>query len=167
MIAVARINKLFGVDGEVIINLYDTFPDSFSIDTPLFAKVDTLNVPLYCEKFERRGRTNAHVAFADIDTERRVGEFVGMELFCTESCEESEYADSDEFFMEDLIGFKVTADGVEGELTDFYDNKNNPLFAMMLDGREVLVPAAEEFIVSIDFEARHIVFSLPEGLLDL
>ncbi|MFI3293042.1 MAG: ribosome maturation factor RimM [Rikenellaceae bacterium] len=167
MIAVARINRLFGVDGEVIINLYDTFPDSFSLDTPLFAKVDSLNVPLYCEKFERRGRANAQVAFADIDTERRIGEFMGMELFCTESEEESEYADSDEFFMEDLIGFKVTADGIEGELIDFYDNKNNPLFAMKLGDREILVPAAEEFIMAINFEGRHITFSLPEGLLDL
>ncbi|MFI3283353.1 MAG: ribosome maturation factor RimM [Rikenellaceae bacterium] len=167
MIAVARINKLFGVDGEVIINLYDTFPESFTLDTPLFAMVDSLNVPLYCEKFERRGRSNAQVAFADIDNERRISEFMGMELYCTESDEPSEYADSDEFFLEDLVGFKVTADAARGEIVDFYDNKNNPLFAMVLDGREVLVPAAEEFIVAIDFEGRHIEFSLPEGLLDL
>ncbi len=167
MIAVARINRLFGVDGEVIINLYDTFPEPFSLDTPLFAKVDSLNVPLYCEKFERRGRSNAQVAFADIDTERRVGEFMGTELYCTEGGEESEYTDSDEFFMEDLIGFKVTADGIKGELVDFYDNKNNPLFAMVLDGKDALVPAVEEFIIAIDFEGKHIEFSLPEGLLDL
>ncbi len=167
MIAVARINKLFGVDGEVIINLYGTFPESFTLDTPLFAKVDSLNVPLYCDKFERRGRSNAQVAFADIDTERRIMEFMGTELYCTESDEQSEYEDSDEFFMEDLIGFKATANGISCTITDFYDTKDNPLFALELEGREVLVPAAEEFIVAIDFEGEHIEFSLPEGLLEL
>ncbi|MFR9552810.1 MAG: ribosome maturation factor RimM [Rikenellaceae bacterium] len=167
MIAVARINKLFGVDGEVVINLYNTFPESFTLDTPLFAKVDSLNVPLYCDKFERRGRSNAQVAFADIDSERRVLEFVGTELYCTESDDESEYADSDEFFMEDLIGFNATANGINGSIVDFYDTKDNPLFAIEFNGREVLVPAAEEFIVAIDFEGEHIEFSLPEGLLDL
>ncbi len=167
MIAVARINKLFGVDGEVVINLYNTFPENFTLDTPLFAKVDSLNVPLYLDSFEKRGRTNAHVAFADIDTERRIMEFIGMELYCAESDEESEYDDSDEFFMEDLIGFSVTADGLKGKLTDFYENKNNPLFAVTLDNKEVLIPAAEEFITYIDFDGKHIEFSLPEGLLDL
>ncbi len=169
MIAVARINKLFGVDGEVIINLYNTFPERYSLETPLFAKVDSLNVPLYCEKFERRGRTNAQVAFADIDTERRISEFLGMELFCTESDDQNEYEDSDEFFMEDLIGFSVVANNIKGELTDYYDNKDNPLFGLHLDGHkgEVLVPAAEEFIVAIDFEGGSIEFSLPEGLLEL
>ncbi len=167
MIAVARINKLFGVDGEVVINLYDTFPDSFTLDTPLFAKVDSLNVPLYCEKFERRGKTNAQVSFADLDTQRRISELLGGELYCVESEESEEYEDSDEFFMEDLIGFSVLADGIEGQLTDFYDNKNNPLFELTLQGRAVLVPAAEEFIVMIDFERRYVEFSLPEGLLDL
>ncbi|MFR9602290.1 MAG: ribosome maturation factor RimM [Rikenellaceae bacterium] len=169
MIAVARINKLFGVDGEVIINLYNTFPDNFSTQTPLFAKVDSLNVPLYCEKFERRGRTNAQVSFADIDTQRRITEFLGMELYCPESDDQSEYEDSDEFFMEDLIGFAVEANGFAGEFTEFYDNKNNPLFGVRLDGREgeILIPAAEEFITYIDFEGGRIEFSLPEGLLEL
>ena len=33
--------------------------------------------------------------------------------------------------------------------------------------RQVLVPAAEEFIAHIDFEERRIHLVLPEGLLDL
>ncbi len=167
MIAVARINKLFGVDGEVVINLFDTFPEDFNLDMPLFVKVDSLNVPLYCEKFERRGRSNAQVAFADLDTERRVSEFMGRELFVAESDESDEYEDSDEFFMEDLVGFSVTADGVKGALSDFYDYKDNPLFGITIEGREILVPANEEFIAAIDFEGEHIEFSLPEGLLEL
>ncbi len=170
MFAAARISKLFGVDGEVIISLYTTFPENFTLDMPLFVRVDALNVPLYLEKFERRGKTSAHVAFADIDTARRVSEFMGQELFCAEDLVQGEYSEEDEeFFMEDLIGFEVVANGIEGELTDFYDSKHNPLFGLTLKGYkdEILLPAAEEFIVAIDFEGRKIEFSLPEGLLEL
>ncbi len=174
MQTVARISRLFGTDGEVMITLYPTFPENFNTSKePLFAKIDGLNVPLYLEKFERRGRSGANVLFADIDTERRVTELLGSELYLPENEEDmSEGSDSDEFTMEDLIGFGVeatTGDGdvVEGELTAYYDNLKNPLFGVMIDDREVLIPAAEEFIAGIDFDGERIVFLLPEGLLEL
>lgn len=180
---VARIGKLFGRGGEVMMTLYSTFPEKFDAkSTPLFAKVDGLNVPLYLEKFERRGRAGAIVSFADIDTERRVTEFLAMELYMVD-CEGDELGDGsadDEFTMEDLIGFAVEAttvvgeyggepEIVKGEVVDYYDNLKNPLFGISVEGREgeVLIPAAEEFIGGIDFEGRRIVFLLPEGLLNL
>ena len=38
---------------------------------PLFVKIDSLAVPLFCDRFERRGKTNALATFADIDSARR------------------------------------------------------------------------------------------------
>ncbi len=172
MQTVARIGKLFGTGGEVMVTLYSTFPEKFDAkSTPLFAKVDGLNVPLYLEKFERRGRAGAIIAFADIDTERRATEFLSMELYIAEVDEElGDGSTDDEFTMEDLIGFAVEVvepESARGELTKYYENSKNPLFGVEIDGREVLIPAAEEFIGAIDFEGRKIVFVLPEGLLDL
>ena len=45
--------------------------------------------------------------------------------------------------------------------------EQNPLFAITAEGREILVPAAEEMISALDIDAREITFVLPEGLLDL
>ncbi len=172
MESVARINRLFGVDGEVMITLYPTLPSSFEMaKDPLFAKIDGLYVPLYLDKFERRGRAGAVVAFADIDTERRVSELLNTELYLPES-EEEQITTEDEFTLEDLIGFAVearvgnTGGYYEGEVSEFYDGRN-PLFGLLIDGREVLIPAVEEFIAGIDFERRHIIFILPEGLIEL
>ncbi len=157
-----------------MITLYPDFPEDFDLDNPLFAKVDGLNVPLYLEKFERRGKAGAVVSFADIDTERRVSEFLNTELYLPESEDDGDYYSADdEFTMEDLVGFKVEAtvgDGIisAGELTEYYDSHKNPLFEVTFEGgREVLIPAAEEFIAGIDFDAHTIVFLLPEGLLEL
>ncbi len=172
MYSVARINRLFGTGGEVMITLYGDFPEDFDISTePLFAKIDGLNVPLYLEKFERRGRAGAVVSFADIDTERRVSELLSQELFLPEEEGDGLSPMDEEFTFDDLVGYTVEAtvgDGVvyEGELTAFYDGKN-PLFEVVIDGREVLIPAAEEFIAGADFDEGHIVFLLPEGLIEL
>ncbi len=178
MESVARINRLFGTDGEVMITIYPTLPDDFeSTGEPLFAKIDGLNVPLYLEKFERRGRAGAVVSFSDIDTDRRVTELLNTELYLPDTEDDmSELSADDEFTLEDLVGFTVEATTAaaegdeseiyEGEITSFYDGKN-PLFGVTFGESEVLIPAAEEFIGGINFDEGHIVFILPEGLIDL
>ena len=155
-IPAGRINRLFGTDGGVMLSLYADFPAQFDTGTPLLVTIDALEVPLYCERFERRAQ-----------------ELVGLEFRI--ECDEDE---DDEFYLEDLIGFAVTcteagADGAKGaaaftgSVTDYYDSDANPLFELEIGGRTVLVPAAEEFIAHIDFGGRTMKLVLPEGLLDL
>ena len=160
-----------------MLSLYDAFPEAFDPERmPLLVSIDSLEVPLWCERFERRGRSGAVATFADLDTERRAQELLGLEFRVASSEEED-----DEFYLEDLIGFAVEAEefgagdaGKEsrirtfsGTLTDYYDSEANPLFELEIDGRRVLVPAVEEFIAHIDFEGRRIRMVLPEGLADL
>ena len=163
MIAVGRIGRLFGTEGGVMITLYTTFPDDFQMEEPLFIRVDELAVPLFCSSFERRGQSSAVVNFDDIDTERRAEEWlVGREIFI-----EEEEGDDDEFYMEDLIGFKAIVGRQRGEVIDYYDSEANPLFEIAIGDKQHLIPAQEEFIAHIDFDKRTIKFVLPEGLLEL
>ena len=163
MIAVGRIGRLFGTEGGVMITLYTTFPDDFRMEEPLFIRVDELAVPLFCSSFERRGQSSAVVKFDDIDTERRAEEWlVGREIFV-----EEQEQDDDEFYMEDLIGFKTSVGRQRGEVIDYYDSEANPLFEIRLGDKQHLIPAQEEFIAHIDFDKRTIKFVLPEGLLEL
>ncbi len=159
-----RINRLFGTDGGVMLSLYAAFPEDFDPETvPLLVTVDALEIPLWCERFERRGQTGAVASFADLDTERRASELLGLEF----RIGQNEERDDEEFYLEDLIGFVVNANGRQGTLTDYYDSDANPLFELTIENRSVLVPAVEEFIAHIDFEGRSIKMILPEGLLDL
>ena len=162
MLAVGRITKLFGAEGEVNVNLYATFPDDFSEEQPLFTMVDSLVVPLFCESFSRRGHSSATIRFADIDTVKRTELIMGNEIFI----EEPE-TDDDEFTFDDLIGFTVKIGRRKGTITDFYDNDINPLFEITLSDGVHLIPAAEEFIAAIDFDKRVMKLVLPEGLLEL
>ena len=154
---------MFGTEGGVMVTLYTTFPDDFRMEEPLFIRVDELAVPLFCSSFERRGQSSAVVNFDDIDTERRAEEWlVGREIFI-----EEEESDDDEFYMEDLIGFKAIVGRQRGEVIDYYDSDANPLFEIAIGDKLHLIPAQEEFIANIDFDKRAIKFVLPEGLLEL
>ena len=166
MIAVARVSKLFGQadTGGLAIALYTTFPEDFdTTEDPLFVEIGSLKVPLYFESFERRGVSGANVRFADFDNTRRAEELIGKELFIEPYEEEAD----DEFYMEDLIGFRVVAGKLKGEIVDFYDSELNPLFGVDFGEGERLIPAAEEFIAHIDFDKGLIKMILPEGLLEL
>lgn len=195
MTAIAKVSRLFGNSGEMSINLYDTFPEKINLKEPVYAVVDGLPVPLFFERFERKGRRGAVVTFADIDTPDRAAEFMGLELF---------FADQDEGAEElgaaadpaELIGCRAVvvvvdeeegdevggetgetpgrAEGegegagrFEGEITDFYDSDLNPLFEVTIAGREILIPATEEFISGFDPESGTMEFTIPEGLADL
>ena len=80
---------------------------------------------------------------------------------------EHEDDENDEFYLEDLIGFRVRIGTLKGEITDYYDSEANPLFEVEIGGKRILVPAVEEFIAGIDFESRTVKMVLPEGLIEL
>ncbi len=165
---VARVAKPFGTDGELILALYDTFPEEFDTEEPLFADVDSLTVPLFLQEFEPRGRSGALVRFDDFDTDERAAELAGLELSLRDGGEEDE-ADDDVVYLEDLVGFAAAVEGtgLRGEVVGFVDSDMNPLFEVAVDGRVVYVPAVDEMISMLDVERREVEFSLPEGLLDL
>ena len=169
-VSAGRINKLFGTDGGLMLSLYPAFPDDFDPATmPLMVSIDALEVPLWCDRFERRGIAGATATFADFDTERRARELIGLEFHIENPDNDSD----DEFYLEDLIGFDALVEEAVSEarhpgvITDFYDSEMNPLFEVEIGGRQVLVPAVEEFIAHIDFKGRTIHFVLPEGLITL
>ena len=169
---VGRVSKLFGTRGELLLSLYDTFPAGFNMEEPLFVVIDGLAVPLFLERFERRGRSGALAVFADFDTETRAGELAGLEFSVGKepaeaTSENLPVAEEDEFYLENFVGFTARlGNGREGTIADFIDG-DNPLFRLNVGGREAYVPAVDELIASFDPDARQITFDLPDGLLEL
>ena len=166
IVPAGRINKLFGTEGGVMLSLYPAFPEDFTTDTPLRVTIDALEVPLWCERFERRGQSGATATFADFDTERRAQELVGLEFRIEMNGEEAGASSGRAATAAGETG--ACASGkLCGTVTDYYDSDANPLFELEIGGRQVLVPAVEEFIARIDFEGRTMHLVLPEGLLTL
>ena len=72
---VARVAKPFGNEGEAVVALFDNFPEDFDMKEPLFVVIDGLTVPLFFDRFERRGNRKAIVLISDFYTEKRVANF--------------------------------------------------------------------------------------------
>ena len=76
---------------------------------------------------------------------------------------------SDEFYWSDLLGLEVETEQGEalGKLVDIIETGANDVYVVKKNGREVLIPALEDVVLSIDLQAGRMTVSLPEGLLDL
>lgn len=57
--------------------------------------------------------------------------------------------------------------GELGLITDVDDSTINTLFVIDHNGKELLVPAQEEFILKMDEKKRLMTVQLPDGLLNL
>lgn len=175
-IAIAKITKIYGTNGEVIVRLYDIFPDKPDLSEPFFAKLGGIIVPLFVSKFTKQGNNKAVVVFDDFDNEYRVNELIGVELLTLnndgeESDDEDEDYDEDneDIMFRDLVGYTMQdkISGKSGIITGYIDNPNNPLFEVDMQGLEIFVPAVDDIIEMIDVDAEYVDVNLPIGLLDL
>ena len=76
--------------------------------------------------------------------------------------------DGESFFYSDLFGFAVYDERVDrqiGVLRDVRELPRGELYVIEQDGREILVPAVEEFERGVDFEERVIRLHTIEGML--
>lgn len=101
------------------------------------------------------------------DNINQVLHLVGREIFA-ERGQLPELPD-DEFYWSDLLGLQVFTEEGEalGELVDIIETGSNDVYVVKQDGREVLIPALEDVVLSVDLDAGRMTVSLPEGLLDL
>ena len=78
--------------------------------------------------------------------------------------------DVDEYFIADLIGLRVITDEdkVLGELTDVLETGANDVYQVTDEnGKEILLPAIKDCILSVDLEKGEMKVHILEGLLDL
>lgn len=105
--------------------------------------------------------------FKGIDNINDVERYKNKSLYVTR--ENAVRLRKDEYFIADLIDIEVfdEEDQPFGILTNVIETGANDVYEIkMHDGREVLVPAIKECILSVDIEGRKMVVHLLDGLLD-
>ncbi|MDE7445607.1 MAG: ribosome maturation factor RimM [Lachnospiraceae bacterium] len=105
--------------------------------------------------------------FKDYDSINDIEKYKGKSLFVTR--ENAVKLKKDEYFIADLIGMKVeNEDGTfSGTLKDVIETGANDVYTVLCgDGREVLIPAIKDCILSVDLENNEMKVHLLEGLLD-
>ena len=161
---VGKINKPHGTKGELQFTITD---DAFMVEEELefiFCMLDGILVPFYVEEYRFRSDTTMLLKLEGIDSEDQARKLTGIDVYAklVEHIPASDEELSWHFFrgctVEDI---KV---GQLGRITHVDNSTLNTLFIIETADKELMIPAQESFIVSIDREKRHLVMDLPEGL---
>ena len=161
------ISKPYGLRGEVNILLEPEAGKFIEPDHPLFIDIDGQRVPFFVEELEEVSREQAIVKFEFIDSLDEAKKVAGCTLYFDVA--HIPKAAGEAFDLRSLVGY-LAFDGKVGELgkvIDFIPHEMNPVFIIDYSGRELLVPAVQEFIVQIDAQSQKLHLNLPEGLISL
>lgn len=106
------------------------------------------------------------VKFKGIDNINDIEKYKGKGLWITR--EQAVELEEDEYFIADLIGMEVFEENGKalGKVKDVIQTGANDVYIVeMKDGREVLLPAIRDCILSVDMEERRMEVHVMEGLL--
>lgn len=109
----------------------------------------------------------AILKFKGFDNINDIEKYKGKSLFVTR--ENAVKLRKDEYFIADLIGLQVfdEEDKKIGELKDVIETGANDVYVItMSDGKELLLPAIKQCVLSVDVEGGTMKVHILEGLLD-
>ncbi len=170
LIAVGRIAKTHGVNGEMVITFSRDIPEWDDVRC-IFLMMDSLTVPFFVTNSRPKSSESDLITLEGVESEKDAALLTGKTVYLTtdDLGNENEPDFSEGFYVDDLVGFRVrTDDGrLSGKIVSLESSTANFLFIIETDsGEEVLVPAAGEFIAGVNPEKKLVTLSLPDGLLD-
>ncbi len=167
ILQVGVITKPHGIRGEVKV-----FP--MTDDVRRFKKLkktllDTGNglIELECEgaKFFKQ---YVILKFKDHDTIESIERYCRKGIYVTRA--DAVKPGRDEYFIADLIGMEAQDDeaGVKGTITNVIETGANDVYEIKLDdGRDLLLPAIKECVISVDIEGKMMKIHILPGLLEI
>ena len=105
--------------------------------------------------------------FKGFDNINDIEKYKGKSLYVTR--QNAVKLKKNEYFIADLIDVAVynEDDTLLGTLTDVLETGANDVYEIKTtDGKEILIPAIKECILSVDIEGRKMVVHLLDGLID-
>ncbi len=165
---IGQFAKPHGVKGEI--SLVTNYKDLFdSMEDPyVVCEIDGILVPFFVEEYRDKTNTVLLVKLERVDSDESAREFMGCEVFFPLK-EVGDEIPADCISWSDLVGYTVEDElhNEVGEITDVDDTTINVLLQIFHNGKDVLLPAAEELVLSLNHKDKILQVSVPEGLLSL
>ncbi|MDX2305605.1 MAG: ribosome maturation factor RimM [Microscillaceae bacterium] len=160
------ISKTKGLDGELFIQLDVDDPEDYQELESVFVEIKQNLVPYFIEYIDFQDK-KVVVRFEDIDSLEDAHTLVGCKLFLP--LDNLPPLEDGQFYYHEVINFQIIDQtlGKLGIITNIYETGNQDLIAMLYQGREILIPLVDEFVLKINREEKILEVNLPEGLLDI
>lgn len=160
-----KITKPFGYKGQVVFFLDVDSPDDYSGLDAVFVEVKGSLIPYFIKEININGN-KAIVTFEDLGAEEAQA-LVGNRLFLP--LEMLPKLTGNKFYFHEIIGWRVvdSEKGDIGTIQSVIEFPAQPLFQIMKNGIEILIPIIDPVIKKVDRKEKIIHIETPNGLIDL
>ncbi len=160
------LTKPFGLKGDLCAFFDSDNPEKYVNLPAVFLDLDGEKIPYTIERIAYRGNKQFVIKFHDIPA-NEAREFAGVELYLPLS--DLPKLTGNQFYFHEVIGFTVI-DEVKGEIgtcQQFIEVSNNPIMQVEFEGKEILIPASQQFVTQVDRENKILRVHAPDGLIDV
>ncbi len=160
-----RITKPWGVKGQVMMFLDVDAPEDYLGLDSAFVEVKGQLVPYFFHLDNLNGN-KAVATFEDL-TPDQANALVGHSLYLP--LDLLPKLEGNKFYFHEVVGFRVIDEekGDIGILEQVIEYPAQPLFQVMKNGVEVLIPVIDEVIKKVDRDNKALYVAAPKGLIDL
>lgn len=164
---IGTLTRTHGIRGEVAFQFTDDVWDRVDADY-LFLRLDGLLVPFFLEEWRFRSDSVALLKFEDVDDAVAASRLVGADVCFPKELTPSD-VDEEDLTWKHFIGFEVFQEEQKlGTVSSVLDQTANVLLVIETpEGKELLIPAHENFILKADHRQRLLLVDIPEELLTL
>lgn len=162
-----KIVSKFSFKGEVLIKLDTDEPELYKELESVFLSIGRDLVPFFIDRISLHKSDLLRVKFEDVDTEAEAEGMLKTEVYLPLSFLPE--LTGNKFYFHEIIGFtmKDVNYGVVGLINAVNESAAQPLFVVENEGKELLIPMNDEFIVEVNRKEKYILVETPEGLIDL
>ena len=162
--AIAKITNTSGLKGEVKLRPLSRYSIDYLMTKDLhIGQIENNLSSLKLESKVGDGK-NMKFKFKGIDSYTEAENIVGETIYI-----DSEKDDNINFIGENVIGFSVETESGKkaGILKDVMWLPANDVYVLLKDGKELLVPVLDEFIISLNMDDKKLIIADVDGLLDI
>lgn len=162
-----KIVSKFSFKGELLIKLDTDEPELYTEMESVLVEIHKNLIPFFIEKSSLQKSLLLRVRFEDIENEEEAEHLLKAAVYVPLT-QLPELAD-DQFYFHQVLGFTMVDQhfGEIGELQHINDSSPQALFEIDREGKQILVPVNDDFIVRVDKPNKKIHLNLPEGLVEM
>jgi 16S rRNA processing protein RimM len=160
-----KVTKPWGVKGQMVLFLDVDDPEEYLDLDSAFVEVKGQLVPHFFHIDSLNGNKTV-VTFEELSP-AEAQSLAGRDLYLPLSVLPK--LEGNKFYFHEVTGFKVvdSEKGDIGVLEQVIDYPAQPLFQVMKNGVEILIPVIDEVIDKVDREQKTLFITAPKGLIDL
>jgi 16S rRNA processing protein RimM len=155
-----------GLKGEVTISLDADSPAEWESVETVMIEVKGRLLPYFITSASLKGN-KAFLKLEDVDTPEVASQLKGCSLFLLKDSRPK--LERGDFYNDEVIGFEVEDEtiGLLGIVEDVEQAGTNRFLIISYQNKEVMIPAHQPLLKSMNKSKKKITVNLPEGFLDI